>query len=89
MSPLDYDGVMGEPLQFNQGDEKITHTITINQDGECEDDPNEFLFSNLALERGVQPITVIQPLALVIIIDDLEPECSKSCPVLTVDIDIR
>ena len=89
MSPHDYDGVMGEPLQFNQGDERITHTITINQDSECEDDPNEFLFSNLALESGVQPIAVTQRRALIIIIDDVEPECSKSCPVLSVDIDIR
>ena len=77
VSPQDYDGVRGETLQFNQGDERITHNITINQDDECEDDPNEFFFSNLALVSGVQPIAVIQPRAQITIIDDVEPECSK------------
>ena len=77
VSPDDYVGLMGEPLQFSLGDESVTHTITIIDDDECEDDPNEDFFSNLALDSGIQPITVIQPRAHIFIIDDMEPECSK------------
>ena len=68
---------MGEPLQFNQGDERVTHIITINQDDICENDPYEDFFSKLTLESGVQPITVIQPRAQVIIFDNMEVECSE------------
>ena len=77
MSPGDYDAVVDQLLEFNLGDERVTHTITINQDDECEDDPYEDFFSNLALENGLQPITVIQPRAQIIISDDMESECSK------------
>ena len=77
MSPGDYDAVVDQLLKFNLGDERVTHTITINQDDECEDDPYEDFFSNLALENGLQPITVIQPHAQIIISDDMESECSK------------
>ena len=77
MSPGDYGAVVNEPLVFNMGDVRVTHTIVINQDDECEDDPYEDFFSNLALVSGVQPITVIRPRAQVIINDSLEPECSK------------
>ena len=76
VSTADYDAVMGEPLQFNQGDERVCHIITINPDNECEE-PYEDFFSNLTLVSGVQPITVTQPRAQVIINDSMEPECSK------------
>ena len=77
MSPGDYNAVVNQLLQFNAGDERVTHTITINPDEECENDPYEDFFSNLALVSGVQPINLIRPRAQVIINDDLEPECSK------------
>ena len=76
MSPGDYNAVMGELLQFNLGDERICHTITINQDDVCEE-PYEDFFSDLILDSGIQPITVVQPRAQVIINDTIEPECSK------------
>ena len=77
VTPGDYGGVIGQLIQFNTGDTNQTHTITIAQDLICEDDPNEFFFSNITLVSGVQPIDVIQPLATVFIDDSLEPECSK------------
>ena len=77
MSSDDYNAVVNQLLVFNLGDERVTHTITINQDTVCEVDPHEAFFSSLALEIGVQPIAVIQPLSQVIIDDTLERECSK------------
>ena len=77
VSPGDYIGVVNELLQFNVGDVRVRHNITINQDAVCENDPNEFFFSNLALVSGAQPINLIRPRAEVIINDDLEPECRK------------
>ena len=64
---------MGE---LNLGDERICHTITINQDDVCEELYEDF-FSDLILDSGVKPITVVQPRAQVIINDTMEPECSK------------
>ena len=46
---------MGE---LNLGDERICHTITINQDDVCEELYEDF-FSDLILDSGVQPITVV------------------------------
>ncbi|CAI8013544.1 hypothetical protein GBAR_LOCUS8570 [Geodia barretti] len=71
----DYNAVSGEIVQFNVGDTFQTHRIIINHDMMCENDPNEFFFSNIALDSGVQPIFVIQPQATVTINDDAEPEC--------------
>ena len=68
---------MSGQLQFNQGDTRICHTITINQDVICENNPNEDFFSNLALASGTRPITVIREHARVIIDDNMESECSK------------
>ena len=77
VSPGDYNTVINQLLVFNVGDERVTHTITINQGHGCEDDPYEDFISSLALESGKQPITVIRPLARVIITghDTAEPEC--------------
>ena len=75
----DYNAVIGEIVQFNVGDTFQTHRIMINDDMMCENDPNEFFFSNIALDSGVQPIFVIQPQATVTINDDAEPECRKPC----------
>ena len=77
VSPDDYDGVINGILTFNQGDVRVNHTIFINQDDICENDPYEDFFSNLALDSGIQPITVIRQRAQIIIDDTLEPECSK------------
>ena len=71
----DYTAVSGEIVQFNVGDTYQTHTIIINDDMDCEDDPNENLFSNIALNDGVQPINVINPRATVTIDDSAE--CGK------------
>ena len=75
----DYVAVSGEIVQFNVGDTFQTHTIIINNDMNCEDMPNEELFSNIALDSGVQPINVINPQATVTIDDSGEAECSELC----------
>ena len=69
--------VNGEIIQFNTGDTAKTHTIFIEQDQICETDPNEFFFSNIVLDSGVQPIQVIHPQANITIDDRSEPECGK------------
>ena len=73
---MDYDAVNGETVQFSMGDTFQTHTIIINDDL-CENDPNEFFFSNITLDTGVQPIFVIQPQTTVTIDDAAELECRK------------
>ena len=67
----------GEIIQFNAGDVTRTHTIFINDDDECEKDPNENLFSRIALENSIPGITVTVPQAEVTINDIAEPECGK------------
>ena len=74
---MDYDSVNGEIVQFAMGDTFQTHTIIINDDDVCENNPNEFFISNISLSTGVQPIFVIQPQATVTIDDAAEPECRK------------
>ena len=74
---MDYEAVNGDIVQFAMGDTFQTHTIIINDDNVCENEPNEFFFSNISLGTGVQPIFVIQPQATVIIDDAAEPECRK------------
>ena len=84
VSPGDYGGVIGQIIQFNTGDTNQTHTIIIRQDDICEDDPNEFFFSNIQLDSGLPIINVIRPQATVIIDDSGEIECGKyySCIIL-------
>ena len=77
MSPGDYNAVANQLLVFNLGDVRVTHTITINQDVDCEENMIEVFFSNLTLEGSMPTISVIHPHALVTIDDTLEPECSK------------
>ena len=67
----------GEIVQFNTGDVTKNHTIIINDDEECENDPNENFFSNIALDSGSPDITVTLPRAMVTIDDTAEPECGK------------
>ena len=66
----------GDIIQFSRGDVTQTHTITINDDEECEDEPNESFFSNIALDGGIDiNITIDQ--AVITINDTAEPECGK------------
>ena len=74
---MDYDAVNGEIVQFAVGDTFQTHTIIINDDNVCEHDPNEFFFSNISLDTGMEPMFVIQPQATVRIDDAAETECRK------------
>ena len=67
----------GEIVQFNTGDVTKNHTIIINDDNECEKDPNENLFSNTSLDSGIPDITVTVPRAMVTINDTAQPECGK------------
>ena len=62
-------------IQFNTGDVTRTHRIIINDDDiECEDNPNENIFSNIALDSDI-PETVSQ--AVVTIDDSLEGDCHE------------
>ena len=73
----DYVPVSGQIIQFNRGDVTQTHTITINDDDECERDQNESLFSNVSLDNGIPDITVTLPRATVTIDDTAESKCGK------------
>ena len=70
----------GQIIEFNRGDVTQTHTITINDDDECEKDPNENFFSNITLGSGILDIDVTVPRATVTINDTPEPECGKTKP---------
>ena len=76
-SPGDYIGVVNELLTFNVGEVSKTHTIRINDDMLCEDNPNEHFFSDIAYVSGERPITVVPSRARVIIDDSMEPDCRK------------
>ena len=76
MANVDYVPVTGDIIQFSRGDVTQTYTITINDDDECEDEPNESFFSNIALDGGIDiNITIDQ--AVITINDTAEPECGK------------
>ena len=70
-------GITSEIIQFNTGDVIHTHRIIINDDSECEDDPNENLFSNIALESGIPDISVTVPRTTITIDDSLQRDCSE------------
>ena len=73
----DYVPVSGQVIQFNAGDIIQIHTILINDDNNCEKDPNEKLFSNITLNSGIPDILVTVPRATVTIDETAEPECGK------------
>ena len=73
----DYVPVSGQIIQFNRGDVTQNHTITINDDNECERDQNENFFLNIVLASGIPDIDVTVPRAAVTIDDTTEMECSK------------
>ena len=73
----DYQGVTDEIIIFEAGDVTQTHRIIFNNDIECEKEPNENFFSNIALNRGISDIFVTEPRATVTIDDTAEPECGR------------
>ena len=64
-------------ITFETGDVTQNHRIQINDDIECEGDPNEFLFSNIALNSDIPDILVTVPQATVTIDDYLQGDCSE------------
>ena len=76
MAGDDYVAIIREPLMFPRGTLYVCHTVTINQDNECEILPeNEFFYSDLDRESGVGDIIIQPDTAQVIIDDTAEPEC--------------
>ena len=73
----DYVPVSGQVIQFNAGDIIQMHTILINDDNNCEKNPNENFFSNITLNSGIPDILVTVPRATVTIDETAEPECGK------------
>ena len=74
----DYASVNDQIIRFNTGDVTQTHRIIIN-DGNiaCEDNPNENLFSNIALDSDIPDISVTVSQAVVTINDSLEGDCRE------------
>ena len=81
MGGVDYVALSDVVLRFEAGEGRICHNITLIQDGFCEDTPENFT-SNIALGSfGVQPISVTNTPATIVIDDSSEPECSKDTTV--------
>ena len=74
----DYNAISNLQLEFNTGDTEQCYNVTINQDDICENNPNEIFFVNLTYVSGIQPILVAPDVAVVVIVDDDEPECGES-----------
>ena len=70
-------GVTSEIIQFNRGDVTHAQRIIINDDSECEDNPNENFFSNIALESGIPDISVTVPQTTITIDDSLQRDCGE------------
>ena len=68
---------MTEHIVFMRGDVVQTYTILIEDDEECEIDPNEQFLSDMALVSGIPDINVTVPQALITIDDRDESECGK------------
>ena len=77
MAGEDYVAVIGMPLNFPRGTERVCHTITILQDDDCELLPENYFFSDLALDSGIPDIVIDLPTAQVVIDDRVEPECGN------------
>ena len=75
MGGIDYEPTSAM-LSFSTGSERDCHTITILQDTDCEQTPENF-FANLTLTSG-SPVIIIDPELTEIIIDDSnETDCGK------------
>ena len=73
----DYQSVTDQIIVFEVGDVTRTHRITINNDNECEKEPNERFFSHIPLNSGIPVIFVTVPRTTVTIDDTAEPECGR------------
>ena len=71
----DYVPVSGQVIQFNAGDIAQMHTILINDDNNCEKNPNKSPTS--FLNSGIPDILVTVPRATVTSDETAEPECGK------------
>ena len=76
-SQADYGPMSNKMLQFNTGDTRIVHYVTIIDDEICEACPNEAFFCNISLANGQPHVTIIQDHTRVMITDSMELECSK------------
>ena len=76
-SGVDYVGVANVLLIFGVGDYRVCLDINILNDSNCEIDPIEDFFSNLAYVSGEQPINIDPTRTRVIIKDTAEPECGR------------
>ena len=70
----DFVNVRDQIVQFQRGDISKTHTVAIVDDAEC---ANEYFASYISLDSGIPSITVTNPRATVVILDNDEPECGK------------
>ena len=75
----DYVAVVGEPLVFDLGVDRVCHNVTIIQDDDCENLllTGQIFSSTLRYETGIMPIEITVPTATVTIDDNNEPECGK------------
>ena len=65
-------------IWFNTRDITQTHRIIINDDNiECEDNPNENIFSNIALDSDIPGISVTMSQAVITIDDSIEGDCCE------------
>ena len=76
-SGVDYVGVANVLLIFGVGDYRVCLDINILNGSNCEIDPIEDFFSNLAYVSGEQPINIDPTRTRVIIKDTAEPECGR------------
>ena len=65
------------PLTFGVGDQRVCLDFNIMNDDNCEIDPIEDFFTDLAYVGGEQPINSDPTRAHVIINDTAEPECGR------------
>ena len=61
---------------FARGSTRECHTVSILQDDNCEQPPENF-FADLAYASGMQPININIPTTRVIIDDSKKLECGK------------
>ena len=64
-------------IQFEAGDILQSHTITINDDNDCEIGQKKTFSSYISLESGIGNISVTVPQAIVTIDDTDDLECGK------------
>ena len=73
----DYQSVTDQIIIFEAGNVTQNHRLIINNNTECEKEPNKDFFSNIALNSGIPDIFVTEPQATVTVDDTAEPECGR------------